>query len=207
VLRAYRKAADTPRQRPCVSNVGMRHNASRSAPLRRITLVSLAVLGIASAAFVERRPLMMSAPSCMAGRWHGCFDTFNGVVLLTVVGLPPAALVVWALARRRQTAGETSAWRMSPAEVGMVYGTVPVRGAGVSAAHLGARGRLLGPGRDRAIRPAAGSGVLRGRRTAQCRRRRGRRPGVAHVVAHQAAVAVRRRVAVLRGRVPQQHAG
>jgi hypothetical protein len=104
------------------------HNASRSKPprrARRITLLSLAVLGVASAAFVVRRPLMMSAPGCMAGRWHGCFDTFNGVVLMTVVALPPAALVVWALARRRPAAGVTSAWRMSLAEVGMVHGTVP----------------------------------------------------------------------------------
>jgi hypothetical protein len=61
----------------------------------------------------------------MAGQWHGCFDTCNGVVLMTLVGLPPAALVVWALARRRLAAGVTSAWRMSLAEVGMVYGTVP----------------------------------------------------------------------------------
>ena len=68
---------------------------------------------------------MMSAPRCLAGRWHGCFDTFNGVVLMTLVTLPLAALVVWALARRRRAAGVTSAWRMSLAEVGMVYGTVP----------------------------------------------------------------------------------
>lgn len=67
----------------------------------------------------------MAAPTCMAGRWHGCFDTFNGVVLMTVVALPPAALAVWALARRRRAAGVTSAWPMSLAEVGMVLGTVP----------------------------------------------------------------------------------
>jgi glycopeptide antibiotics resistance protein len=106
----------------------MNHNASRSQPLRRarrITLLSLAILGMASAAFVVRRPLMMSAPSCMAGQWHGCFDTFNGVVLMTLVALPLAALLVWALARRRLAAGVTSAWRLSLAEVGMVYGTVP----------------------------------------------------------------------------------
>jgi glycopeptide antibiotics resistance protein len=104
------------------------HNASRSKPprrARRITLLSLAVLGVASAAFVVRRPLMMSAPTCMAGRWHGCFDTFNGVVLMTLVTLPLAALVVWALARRRLAAGVPSAWQMSLAEVGMVHGTVP----------------------------------------------------------------------------------
>jgi glycopeptide antibiotics resistance protein len=106
----------------------MNHNALRSEPrrrARRIALLSLAVLALASAAFVVRRPLMMSAPSCLAGRWHGCFDTFNGVVLMTVVALPLAALIVWALARRRQAFGVTSAWRMSLAEVGMVYGTVP----------------------------------------------------------------------------------
>ena len=68
---------------------------------------------------------MMSAPRCLAGRWHGCFDTFNGVVLITLVTLPLAALVVWALARRRLAAGVTSAWQMSLAEVGMVHGTVP----------------------------------------------------------------------------------
>ncbi|MFD0229251.1 VanZ family protein [Streptomyces hirsutus] len=106
----------------------MNHNAPLSAPPRRtrgIVLLSLAILGVASAAFVVRRPLMMSAPMCMAGRWHGCFDTFNGVVLITLVALPLAALVVWALARRRRAAGVTSAWRMSLAEVGMVHGTVP----------------------------------------------------------------------------------
>ncbi len=88
-------------------------------------LLSLAILGVASGAFVVRRPLMMSAPMCMAGRWHGCFDTFNGVVLITLVSLPLAALVVWVLARRRRAADGTSAWRTSLAEVGMVHGTVP----------------------------------------------------------------------------------
>lgn len=106
----------------------MNRKASLSAPpgrTRRIVLLCLAILGVACAAFVVRRPLMMSAPACLAGRWHGCFDTFNGVVLMTLVGLPLAALVVWAMARRRRAAGVTSAWRRSLAEVGMVYGTVP----------------------------------------------------------------------------------
>jgi hypothetical protein len=85
----------------------------------------VAILGLVSAAFAVRRPLMMSAPRCMAGRWHGCFDTENGVVLMMLVGLPLAALVVWVLARLRRAAGVPSAWRMSLAEVGMVYGTVP----------------------------------------------------------------------------------
>ncbi|MGW7404309.1 VanZ family protein [Streptomyces sp. NPDC054833] len=107
----------------------MTPNASLSAPprrTRRIVVLSLAILGMASAVFVVRRPLMMSAPMCMAGRWHGCFDTFNGVVLMTLVALPLAALVVWALTRRRRAAGVTSAWRLSLAEVGMVHGTVPL---------------------------------------------------------------------------------
>ena len=106
----------------------MNHNAPLSAPprrARRIVLLGLLILGVACAAFVVRRPLMMSAPSCMAGRWHGCFGTFNGVVLMTLVGLPLAALAAWALARGRRAAGVTSAWRLSLAEVGMVYGTLP----------------------------------------------------------------------------------
>ncbi|WP_329578773.1 VanZ family protein [Streptomyces sp. NBC_01361] len=106
----------------------MNHNASLSAPPRRtrgIVPVGLAVLGLASALFVMRRSLMMPAPMCMAGRWDRCFGTFNGVVLMTLVTLPLAALVAWALARRRRAAGVTPAWRMSLAEVGMVHGTVP----------------------------------------------------------------------------------
>ncbi|MEU0968646.1 VanZ family protein [Streptomyces sp. NPDC005917] len=107
----------------------MNHNASPSAAprrARRIVLVSLAVLGLASAVFVVRGPLMMSAPRCMAGRWHGCLDTFNGVVLTMLVALPLAALVVWVLAHCRRAVGAMSAWRMSLAELGMVYGTVPL---------------------------------------------------------------------------------
>ncbi|MEU7118741.1 VanZ family protein [Streptomyces zaomyceticus] len=106
----------------------MNDNASLSAPPRRtraIVLLGAAVLGLASALFVVRRPLMMSAPTCMAGRWHGCFDTFNGVVLMTLVTVPLAVLVAWALAYRRRTAGVPSSWRLSLAEVGMVHGTVP----------------------------------------------------------------------------------
>jgi len=106
----------------------MNHSASPSAlprRTRRIVLVSVAILGLVSAAFAVWRPLMMSAPRCMAGRWHGCFDTENGVVLMMLVGLPLAALAVWVLAGLRRAAGVPSAWRMSLAEVGMVYGTVP----------------------------------------------------------------------------------
>jgi VanZ like family len=106
-------------------NGGVQHSSSRPRRRRRFALLAVAALAVASAAFVVRRPLMMSAPACSAGRWHGCFDTFNGVVLMTLVGLPPAALVVCALARRRTAAGAPSAWQASLAEVGMVYGTVP----------------------------------------------------------------------------------
>ncbi|WP_318206503.1 VanZ family protein [Streptomyces sp. SJL17-1] len=106
----------------------MTHSAPLPTPhrrTRRIVSIGLAVLGLASALFVIRGPLMMSAPRCMAGRWHGCFDTFNGVVLMTLVAVPLSLLVVSALARRRRAAGVTSAWRKSLAEVGMVHGTVP----------------------------------------------------------------------------------
>jgi hypothetical protein len=59
--------------------------------------------------------------------WHGWVGTFTGVALITVAVLPLAALTVWALARRRSVIGSTPAWawRMSLAEVGIVYGTVP----------------------------------------------------------------------------------
>ncbi|MGW4943948.1 VanZ family protein [Actinoplanes sp. NPDC004185] len=85
----------------------------------------LAVLGLAGAVFVVRRPLMMAAPACLAGRWHGCYDTENGLILMMLVGLPPTALLVWALAYRRRAIGASLAWRISVAEVGLVYGTVP----------------------------------------------------------------------------------
>ncbi|MBG0561490.1 VanZ family protein [Actinoplanes aureus] len=93
---------------------------------RGFVLVGLAIAGVAIIAYAVRRPLLMSAPRCLAGRWHGCYDTENGVLLMMLVGLPLAALVVWALARFRRAAGGTSAWRTSLAEVGMVYGTVPL---------------------------------------------------------------------------------
>ncbi|MER7681007.1 VanZ family protein [Streptomyces sp. NPDC096934] len=106
----------------------MNPNASPSARPHRtrgIVLLTLAVLGLAGAGFVLRRPLTMSAPMCAAGRWHGCLDTFNGVVLMTLAAVPPALLVVWALAHRRRAAGAPAAWRTSLAEVGMVLGTAP----------------------------------------------------------------------------------
>jgi hypothetical protein len=59
--------------------------------------------------------------------WHGWVGTFTGVALITVAVLPLAALAVWALARSRSARGTTPAWawRMSLAEIGIVYGTVP----------------------------------------------------------------------------------
>ncbi|TDV56395.1 VanZ family protein [Actinophytocola oryzae] len=108
----------------------MTQSASLSAPPRRVrraVLVTLAVLGLATVAYLVRRPLMMSAPACVAGRWRFCLGTANGVLFMMLVGLPPAGLVVWALAHLRRRATDTaSAWRLSSAEVGMVYGTVPI---------------------------------------------------------------------------------
>ncbi|MFE4635367.1 VanZ family protein [Streptomyces sp. NPDC056773] len=108
----------------------MNHNASPAAPPRRprtrtVVLLGLAALGLASALYLVRLPLMMSAPRCMAGQWHGCYDTFNGVVFMTLLTLPVSLLVVWVLARRRRAAGVAAAWRMPLAAVGMVHGTVP----------------------------------------------------------------------------------
>jgi hypothetical protein len=40
--------------------------------VRSIALAVLAVLGLALGAYAVRRPLVMSAPSCMGGQWHGC---------------------------------------------------------------------------------------------------------------------------------------
>ena len=91
----------------------------------RIVLAALAVFALAGAAFTGRRMLLMAAPRCLTGHWHGCYDTENGVVLMTLVGLPLAALAVWALARRRRAVDGRSAWRMSLAEVGMIYGSIP----------------------------------------------------------------------------------
>ncbi len=68
----------------------------------------------------------MTVPACLSGRWHGCWNTFNGPLLMTLLGLPLPALVVSVLASFRWAAGVTSAWRISVAEVRMVYGTVPM---------------------------------------------------------------------------------
>jgi hypothetical protein len=117
-----------PSQPPSVPDGDVNQSASWSEPpgrTRWIVFVSLAILGLAGVVFAVWRPLMMGVSMCMAGRWHGCFGTVNGALFMVLVGLPLAALVVWVLARRRRAAGVRSAWRMSLAEVGMVYGTVP----------------------------------------------------------------------------------
>ncbi|ALE07631.1 teicoplanin resistance protein VanZ [Arthrobacter sp. ERGS1:01] len=59
------------------------------------------------------------------GGRHGLFGTVNGIALLTVAALPFAVLAAWVLARRRRSAGTAQPWRMSLAEVGLVYGTLP----------------------------------------------------------------------------------
>ncbi|MER6672683.1 VanZ family protein [Streptomyces sp. NPDC000983] len=96
-----------------------------SGRVRRTVLLGLPLLALIGAFYVLRRPLLMSAPRCVSGQWHGCLDTFNGVVFMTLATVPVALLVVWVLARRWRAAGVEGAWRLSLAEVGMVHGTVP----------------------------------------------------------------------------------
>jgi len=99
------------------------------APPRRtrgIAIVALAVLGAALiAAFGPGGVLLKMLLMPLHAPGWVWFATFNGVALITVAALPLAALTAWALARRRSAAGVTSAWRLSLAEVGIVYGTVP----------------------------------------------------------------------------------
>ncbi|NUP15666.1 MAG: VanZ family protein [Streptomyces sp.] len=107
----------------------MDHSTSLSAPARRtrrIVIIGLAILGAALAAFAPVGTVfrMLSMP-LHRPEWQVWVGTFNGIALITVAALPLAALVAWALARCRSAAGVPSAWRMSLAEVGIVYGTVP----------------------------------------------------------------------------------
>jgi VanZ like family len=99
--------------------------AARGLAARGLALAGLVVCGLAGAVILLRRPLLMAAPRCLTGHWHGCFDTENGVLLMMLLGVPLAVLVAWALTRRRRAAGVPWAWRRSMAEVGIVYGTVP----------------------------------------------------------------------------------
>jgi VanZ like protein len=104
----------------------MTHLSAPSRRTRGIVLVGLAIIVLAGTMFALRRPLLMSAPRCLAGQWHGCVDTVNGVLFMMLTGLPLAGLVVWVLARRRRAVDGASATRLSLAEVGMVYATVPL---------------------------------------------------------------------------------
>jgi glycopeptide antibiotics resistance protein len=61
----------------------------------------------------------------MLNTWQEWVGTETGVVLCTMYGLPFAVLAVLVLALRRRAAGAEQPWRMSLAEVGIVYGTVP----------------------------------------------------------------------------------
>ncbi|MCM4082499.1 VanZ family protein [Paractinoplanes hotanensis] len=101
----------------------MNRSADLSAPPRRRGLLvsAVVVLLLAAAVYALRRMLFMAAPRCLAGHWHGCYDTENGVVFMLLAGLPVAALLIAALALARR-----GAWRRSVAEVGLVYGTVPL---------------------------------------------------------------------------------
>ncbi|TQS44111.1 VanZ family protein [Cryptosporangium phraense] len=54
----------------------------------------------------------------MHGGWHTWFGSVAGVVMLTALAFPLAAVLVWAIGRRRGLP-------VALADVGMVYGTVP----------------------------------------------------------------------------------
>jgi glycopeptide antibiotics resistance protein len=108
---------------------GMSHDAPPAEPARTArwaVLAGLAVLGLAIVLFfpVGMVLRMLSVP-LRTTDWQTWVSTFNGVALITLAALPVAALVAWALARRRRALGRAAAWRSSLTEVGIVYGTVP----------------------------------------------------------------------------------
>jgi hypothetical protein len=108
-----------------------------------LVIVGLAILGAAIVELGSARTALriLTMPLHRPTRYVW-FETVNGVALMTVLALPVVVLTVWALARRRSAAGIPSAWRMSLAEVGIVYGTVPwvwmimMAGGEVSAVNL-----------------------------------------------------------------------
>jgi hypothetical protein len=61
----------------------------------------------------------------MLNTWQEWVGTFTGVVALTVVSLPLVVVTTGVLGWRRRIAGAPAPWRMSLAEVGTIYGTVP----------------------------------------------------------------------------------
>jgi glycopeptide antibiotics resistance protein len=85
--------------------------------------------------------------------WLGELGRYDGVVHVLVVLLPAAVLAVWSLAGRRRRSGSAAAlaWRLSLAEVGIVYLTVPAVWItvlpGPQAGHVPARASLV-PLRD-----------------------------------------------------------
>jgi hypothetical protein len=117
---------DAVEPRFCIrsGNTGAAWMGSMRYRLSRIVLVGSAVAALLGAVYALRRMLLMSAPVCLSGRWHGCYDTDNGVIFMMLAGLPAATLVVAVLALARR--GSADAWRRSTAEVGMAYGTVPM---------------------------------------------------------------------------------
>ena len=103
----------------------MNHRASVTHRTWMIVLVSAAVIGTLVAAITLGPILLRSVPTVAAAGWRGWFGTINGAMLLTLAALPLAALAVWLLARCRKALGEAFAWRLSLADVGLVYGTLP----------------------------------------------------------------------------------
>lgn len=60
--------------------------------------------------------------------WQDWLTTYNGVAMLAVLGIPLAIAAVGLLARNRCAAGVQPgwAWRSAVAEIGMIYGTLPL---------------------------------------------------------------------------------
>ncbi|MET8764947.1 VanZ family protein [Lentzea sp. NPDC004782] len=61
----------------------------------------------------------------MLDTWQEWVGTETGVVALSVLSLPAAALAAGLLGRRRRMRGVPAPWRTTLAEVGLIYGTVP----------------------------------------------------------------------------------
>jgi len=61
----------------------------------------------------------------MLDTWQEWVSTETGLVALSVLSLPAAALVTALLGWRRRTRGVPAPWRTTLAEVALIYGTVP----------------------------------------------------------------------------------
>ena len=97
ISRVYRKP-HTPRQPVARLDPGMNH-----ARTRKLLVFGLVVAGLLAGLLVIRRPLMMTAPNCLAMQWHGCVDTFNGPILLMLIGLFAIPAVVFTKTNRKGT--------------------------------------------------------------------------------------------------------